>query len=106
MLQVHVIANCLERRGSRKTAGPEMELSGFPCVFQSEAEQQVRTAGLEETLNVYRNYHPDHSCHRPARRLQRHRRRSVLRHGILRWRRLGPRGGYLADPVVAWKALI
>src|SRR5262249_19523157 len=37
-------------------------------------------------LNVYRHDHPDYSDYRFARRFQRHRRRTVLRHRLL-WRR-------------------
>src|SRR2546421_2830257 len=56
---------------------------------------------MREMLNVYWNHYLDHSHYRFARRLQRHRRRPVLRHRIL-WRRR-PRPGYRysADPAAA-----
>src|SRR6266404_208969 len=56
------------------------------------AEQQVPTAGLEEMLYVNRDDYPYHSRYRLARRLQRRRRRTVLRHRLL-WRRR-PRPGH------------
>src|SRR5665213_1085838 len=81
------------------------ELSGFPPVSPADGRAKVPTAGLEETPNVYRNNHPDHSRDRLARRLQRHRRRPVLWHRLL-WRRR-PRACYRdsRDPAAARKAL-
>src|SRR5712664_4678429 len=63
----------------------KLEPYGFPRVF-SAGRARRPTAGPEEILHVTRNYHPDHSRYRVARGLQRHRRRSVLRHRLL-WRR-------------------
>src|SRR5258708_40361359 len=64
------------------------------------------SAGLEEMLHVYRNYHPDHSRYRVARGLQRHRRRTVLRHRLLWRRRPWPHRCHPADSTTARKALV
>src|ERR1700737_236563 len=85
--------------------GEPTELFRFPFVFQPKAEQLVATAGLEEMLNVYWNDYPDHSRDRLAGRLQRHRRRTVLWHRLLRRRRPRPSGCHFADPAIAWKDL-
>src|ERR1700692_206071 len=78
---------------------------GSRLFCQPMAEQQVLTAGLEETLDVNWNDYPYYSCHCIARRLQRHRRRTVLRHRILRRRRTRPCGRDPADLAIARKAL-
>src|SRR4051794_41288722 len=44
----------------------------------------VVAPSLEETPNEHRHNHSHHSGHRPVGRVQRHRRRSVLRHRLLR----------------------
>src|ERR1700710_3244464 len=64
-----------------------MELYRFPLVFHAQWQSSgCSLPGWRRLLNVYRDYHSDHTRARPARRLQRRRRRSDLRHGIL-WRR-------------------
>src|SRR5260370_7475508 len=65
-----------------------MERSQSPFVSLPKAESK-QAFGLRRTFNVTRNDHSHHSRHRTARRLQRHRRRTVLRHRLLRrWRAL------------------
>src|SRR5258705_13277533 len=56
-------------------------------------------------LHVYRNYHPNHSCYRFARWLQRHRWRSVLWWRPVRWRRPRPHHRDPVDPPPARKDL-
>src|ERR1700726_1447148 len=73
--------------GDRINGHLKMEPYEFPFVFfPPMAEQQMPTAGLEETLDVNWNDYSYYSRYCIARRLQRHRRRTVLRHRIL-WRR-------------------
>src|SRR5258708_20347149 len=83
----------------------KLEPYGCPFVFPPVAEQQMPTAGLEETLNVYWNDHSYYSRYRITWRLQRHRRRPVLWHRILWRRRPWPHRPGLADPAIARKAL-
>src|SRR5437762_11464247 len=102
---VHVIANFLRKRGFATTRAPTArEPNGFPIVCTSKAEHTC-PAGLEEILNVYWNDYPDHSCDRLARRLHRRRRRTVLRHRILRRRRPRSCDCYSADPAADGKAV-
>src|SRR5258708_40317755 len=84
----------------------KLEPYGCPFVFPPVAEQQMPTAGLEETLNVYWNDHSYYSRYRITWRLQRHRRRPVLWHRILWRRRPWPHRRDLADPAIAREALI
>src|SRR4051794_39141032 len=82
-----------------------MELSEFPFVFRLKAEQQGPNCRAEERLDVTRNNHPDHTYHRFARRLQRHRRWTVLRDRLLRRRRIGPCDRNPADIAAARETL-
>jgi hypothetical protein len=42
----------------------KMELYGFPFVFSRWQSNRCPLPGLEEMLNVYRNYYPDYSHYR------------------------------------------
>src|ERR1700726_4412182 len=92
-----------EQGGS--TAAQTWNFMGSRGFFPPWQEQQRPPAGPEETLHVYRNYYPDHSRYCIAWRLQRHRRRPVLRHRILRRRRPRPGGRDSVDPVAVGKAV-
>src|ERR1700752_2195550 len=84
---------------------PEVEPYVSPFVFPPMAEQQMPTAGLEETLDVNWNDYSHHSYYCIAWRLQRHRRRTILRDRILwRWR-TRPCHRDPADPAIARKAV-
>src|SRR6266481_6104441 len=92
----------LGKKGRRISAkGTRRNFPYSRLFFQPKAGQQVPLPGWEEMLHVYRNYHPDHSHYRVARRLQWHRGRTVLWHRIL-WRRW-PRAHHRhpADPAPA-----
>src|SRR3984957_11645633 len=80
-------------------------LIGSQLFFPPRAEQQVPTAGLEETLDVDWNDYSYYSRYCIAWRLQRHRWRTVLRHGLLWRRRIGPCGRDPADSAAARKAV-
>src|SRR5665213_2864849 len=86
-------------------AMPKVELSRFPNVFPAEGRATVPTAGLEEIFNVHWYDHSYYSRHRPARRIQRHRWRTVLRHGLLRRRRPRPDHRDPAGPAIARQAV-
>src|ERR1700712_1805841 len=82
-----------------------MELYEFPLVFRSDGRATMADCRAEEKVHVTRNYHPDHSRHRFARWLQRHRRRTVLRHRLLRRWRPRSRDRYPVDPAAARKTV-
>src|SRR5258705_403664 len=81
-------------------------LMGARSFFRLKAEQQTLAAGLEERLHVNRNDHSHYSHYRSARRFQRHRGRTVLRHRLLWRRRPWFDRRDPADPALAREALI
>src|SRR3954468_19320890 len=84
-----------------------MELSEFPQVLLPEGSDNLTPpCRAEENIHVYRNNHSYHSRHRPARRFQRHRRRTVLWHRLLRRWRPRPYRRDLADPAAAREVVI
>src|ERR1700721_2681229 len=80
-------------------------LIGSQLFFPPRAEQQVPTAGLEETLDVNWNDHSYYSRYCIAWRLQRHRRRTILRDRILWRRRTRPCHRDPVDPAIAREAV-
>src|SRR5260370_18471762 len=89
---------------ARAVATYQMEPSQSPFVSVPKAESK-QAFGLRRTFNVTRNDHSHHSRHHTARRLQRHRRRTVLRHRLLRRWRTWSGGRDLADIVAAREAV-
>src|SRR4051794_38539607 len=82
-----------------------MELYEFRFVFKADGRLTTADCRAEEKLHVNRNDHPDYSHHRFARWLQRHRRRTLLRHRLLRRRRPWPHYRDPVDFAAAWKTL-
>jgi len=74
----------------------------YEVIFQRKVKTKTEKERARHERLDSRSHHPDH---RVAGRIQRRRRRAVLRHRILRRRRAGPDHRDLADPAVARKDL-
>src|SRR6266850_7627240 len=104
-IQHQVIAHRSKKRVARIYSVAKIGTFWVPVGFFGWQRNGRPPAGLEEMLHVYWNYHPDHSRYRVARGLQRHRRRTVLRHRLLRRRRTWPHRRHPADSATARKNL-
>src|SRR5258705_13154524 len=104
-IQHQVIAHRSKKRVARIYSVAKIGTFWVPVGFFGWQRNGRPPAGLEEMLHVYWNYHPDHSRYRVARGLQQHRRRTVLRHRLLRRRRTWPHRRYTSDSAAAPKTL-
>src|SRR5580698_2775393 len=91
----------VRREGSRQILAIQKWNFRSSHVFSRlKAERKCSLPGWRRT-HVHWYDHSYYSRHRPARRIQRHRRRSVLRHRLLRRWRPWPGRRHSADPAIA-----
>src|SRR5579863_3286116 len=88
----------------RMIAAQNRNFHGSRLFFRPMAEQLCRLPGWRSP-HVYWNDYSDYSRYRAARRLQRRRRRTFLRHRILRRRRTRPCHCRAADPAADGKTI-